>query len=206
MDQIILCLNAGSSSLKFAVYRMAAGAEDRLFHGAVEAIGIAKGRAWLRNSQSLISDENNAFSDSAAAFRWILGALHQQGIEQLAAAGHRIVHGGPNFSAPCLVDHAFRRALEEMTPFAPLHIPGELALIDAVSEHYPDLCQVACFDTAFHFAMPELAKRFPLPEEFWSRGIRRYGFHGLSYEYVTIKLGDQLGDRAIIAHLGNGAS
>src|SRR6266853_5186411 len=206
MEQAILCLNGGSSSLKFAVYRLAGTAEERLFSGAVEAIGTASGRSWLRNSQSTISDRKGTFSDHAAAIKSMCEALREQGIKNLAAAGHRIVHGGPKFTAPQQVDKQLKQALKELIPFAPLHLPSQLAMIEAVSEHYPDLPQVACFDTAFHSRMPEVAQRFALPDEFWKKGIKRYGFHGLSYEFVAGKLGKELGRRAIIAHLGNGAS
>ncbi len=202
----ILCLNGGSSSLKFAVYGIDQDLEHRRFHGAVEAIAAGAGRAWLRDSQSVVLEQKGPFADHAAAVGWMFSALRQQGVKELAAAGHRIVHGGPDFIAPRLIDGELRRALEALEPFAPLHLPGELALMDAVAEHYPGLPQVACFDTAFHNAMPEIARRFPLPQELWEKGIRRYGFHGLSYEYVVTKLGNELGERAIIAHLGNGAS
>jgi acetate kinase len=99
-----------------------------------------------------------------------------------------------------------KAGLKELIPFAPLHLPDQIAMIEAVAAHFPDLPQVACFDTAFHSRMPEVAQRFALPRELWEQGIRRYGFHGLSYEYVVGKLGPELGQRAIIAHLGNGAS
>jgi acetate kinase len=136
----------------------------------------------------------------------MFAALQQQGVKELAGAGHRIVHGGPRFTGPVLIDGEVKRALLDLAPFAPLHIASQVAMIDAVAAHYPDLRQVACFDTAFHAAMPELAQRFALPNELWRLGIRRYGFHGLSYEYVVAKLGAELGQRAIVAHLGNGAS
>jgi acetate kinase len=99
-----------------------------------------------------------------------------------------------------------KEALKELVPFAPLHLPNQVAMIEAVAAHFPDLPQVACFDTAFHSRMPEVAQRFALPRKLWEQGIKRYGFHGLSYEYVVGKLGAALGRRAIIAHLGNGAS
>jgi acetate kinase len=180
----ILCLNSGSSSLKFAAYRMDEGAEERVFSGAIEEIG----------------------ADHAGAIREMFAVLRRQGITELAAAGHRIVHGGPKFRAPRPVDEELKLALRELAPFAPLHLPSQLAMIEAVAAHYPELRQVACFDTAFHTDMPEVASRFALPAEIGRQGIRRYGFHGLSYEYVTAKLGRELGQRAIIAHLGNGAS
>ena len=179
----ILCLNSGSSSLKFAVYRMEQDAEERVFSGAIEAI-----------------------TGHSSAVQSMFATLAQQGIRELAAAGHRIVHGGPDFREPRVVDEKLKRALETLVPFAPLHLPGQLAIIAAVAGHYPGLPQVACFDTAFHGSMPEIASRFALPGELWRQGIRRYGFHGLSYEYVTAKLGGELGARAIVAHLGNGAS
>src|SRR5215510_3045277 len=104
MDQTVLCLNSGSSSLKFAVYRLAEAAEQRLFSGAVEAIGAPGGRAWLRSAHSIISDQSGSFSDDSAAIKTMLAALHQQGVKDFSAAGHRIVHGGPTFIAPQLVD------------------------------------------------------------------------------------------------------
>jgi acetate kinase len=180
----ILCLNSGSSSLKFAVYRMTEDAEERVFSSAMEETG----------------------GDHAAAMGAMFAALRRQGVTELAAAGHRLVHGGAKFRAPQPVTEELKLALKELVPFAPLHLPSQLAMITAISEHYPDLRQVACFDTAFHSGMPEVASRFALPAELWRQGIKRYGFHGLSYEYVTEKLGKDLGQRAIIAHLGNGAS
>jgi acetate kinase len=206
MEQTILCLNGGSSSLKFAVYRLNGAAEERIFLGAVEAIGESIGKAWLRNGDTALQEESGRFLDHAAAIQTMFAALRKQGLEKLGAAGHRIVHGGPKFTAPRLVDTHLKEALKELIPFAPLHLPSQVAMIDAVEAHFPDLPQVACFDTAFHSRMPEVAQRFALPQKFWKQGIRRYGFHGLSYEFVVSKLGPELGQRAIIAHLGNGAS
>jgi len=206
MEQSVLSLNGGSSSLKFALFRFDGDDEERILFGAVEAIGTASGRAWLRRSDSIISDQSGNFADHAAAIRAMFSALQKQGVKNLSAAGHRIVHGGPKFTAPVLVDEQLKQELKDLVPFAPLHIPSQLAMINAVAEHFPDLPQVACFDTAFHASLPEVAQRLPLPDEFWRHGIRRYGFHGLSYEYVVAKLGPALGSRAVIAHLGNGAS
>ena len=206
MEQTILCLNGGSSSLKFAVYQLSGAAEERIFSGAVEAIGEKSGKAWLRSGEKSLQQENGKFPDHAAAIKTMFAALRQQGVEKLDAAGHRIVHGGPKFTAPQMIDEELKSGLKELIPFAPLHLPSQLAMIEAVAAHFPDLPQVACFDTAFHSRMPELARRFALPQNLWEQGIRRYGFHGLSYEYVVGKLGTDLGRRAIIAHLGNGAS
>lgn len=206
MEQRILCLNGGSSSLKFALYRTNGALEERVFAGAIEAIGTGEGRAWLRSQQAVIADHGGDFPDHAAAIKAMFAALEQSGVKNLAAAGHRIVHGGPKFTAPQQIGAELRHELKTLVPFAPLHLPSQLAMIDAVAAYYPKLPQVACFDTAFHCSMPEVAQRFALPEKLWQQGIRRYGFHGLSYEYVVAKLGKELGYRAIIAHLGNGAS
>jgi acetate kinase len=206
MEQTILSLNGGSSSLKFAVYRLSGTAEERIFSGAVEAIGQPSGKAWLRGGDKALQEETGKFPDHTAAMKKMFAGLREQGVEKLAAAGHRIVHGGPKFTAPQLIDVRLKQALKELIPFAPLHLPSQIAMIEAVEAHFPDLPQVACFDTAFHSRMPEVAQRFALPQRFWEQGIRRYGFHGLSYEYVIGKLGGKLGRRAIIAHLGNGAS
>ena len=206
MEQTILSLNGGSSSLKFAVYRLSGAGEERIFSGAVEAIGQPMGKAWLRSGDKAPLEETGNFPDHTAAIKKMFAALREQGLEKLAAAGHRIVHGGPKFTAPQLIDARLTEALKELIPFAPLHLPSQVAMIEAVEVHFPDLPQVACFDTAFHSGMPEVAQRFALPQKLWEQGIRRYGFHGLSYEYVVSKLGRELGGRAIIAHLGNGAS
>jgi acetate kinase len=206
MEQTILCLNGGSSSLKFAVYRLSGALEEKIFSGAVEAIGQSTGKAWLRSGDKALREESGKFPNHTAAIKKMFAALREQGVEKLAAAGHRIVHGGPKFTTPQLIDARLKQALKELIPFAPLHLPSQVAIIEAVEAHFPDLPQVACFDTAFHSGMPEVAQRFALPQELWEQGIRRYGFHGLSYEYVVSKLGRELGRRAIIAHLGNGAS
>lgn len=205
MEPNLLCLNGGSSSLKFAVYHIR-GQEERVLSGAIEAIGTPEGRAWLRAGNKVLSDQSGKFSDHAAAITTMFAALHEHGLTNLQAAGHRIVHGGPMFTSPQRIDQRLKDALKNLVPFAPLHLPSQLAMIDAVAAHYPGLPQVACFDTAFHSSMPEVAQRFALPREMWEQGIKRYGFHGLSYEFVVGKLGNEIGHRAIIAHLGNGAS
>ena len=206
MEQTILCLNGGSSSLKFGVYRLGLKAEEKIFSGAVEAIGEDSGKAWLRSGHKAPQEASGKFPDHTTAIETMFAALRKQGVERLEAAGHRIVHGGPKFISPQLIDEKLKAGLKELIPFAPLHLPDQVAMIEAVTTHFPELPQVACFDTAFHNRMPEVAQRFALPQELWNQGIRRYGFHGLSYEYVVGKLGSELGRRAIIAHLGNGAS
>jgi acetate kinase len=206
MKDPILCVNAGSSSLKFAVYRLGEG-EERLFAGEVEAIGGETGKLWLRgrDGQRLV-DRSGQFQDhrEAIAAMFAMLAGHEQ--TAFSAAGHRIVHGGASFCKPQRVDAVVVARLQELVSLAPLHLPAEIAVIDELSLRFPQLPQVVCFDTAFHHPMPEVARRFPLPRRLWQEGVMRFGFHGLSYEFVVSRLGDKLGSRAIIAHLGNGAS
>ena len=204
-ERTILCLNGGSSSLKFALFLASECTDTRIAEGAVEEIGKAS-RFWLRFADKKSSDESKPITDHRLAIEQIFAAFDQHGMRRPDAAGHRIVHGGPKYTEPQIVNADLNAALHELIPFAPLHLPSQIAIIEAVSAHYPGLPQVACFDTSFHRQMPELAQRFPLPPELWGDGVRRYGFHGLSYEYIVSKLGSQLGSRAIIAHLGNGAS
>ena len=206
MKEPILCVNAGSSSLKFAVYRMSER-EERLFAGEVENIGSEGGKLWLRGADGLLlSDRRGHFHDHQEASGAMFAVLGEHGQTAFAAAGHRIVHGGPSLYDPQIVDPGVRRRLQELVPFAPLHLPSEIAVIDELSRRSPSLPQIVCFDTAFHRPMPEVARRMPLPRSLWNQGVMRYGFHGLSYEFVVSRMGDRLGSRAIIAHLGNGAS
>lgn len=202
----ILTLNGGSSSLKFAVYRVSAAGEEVRFTGAAEAIGAGSGRFWLRRKNEIVHDAPRAFSDYPAAIGIMFAALREQGFTKFSAAGHRIVHGGRYFREPQCIDGNVISKLKELIPFAPLHLPRQIALIQGVMQHHPELRQVACFDTAFHWNMPEIACRFALPSNLWDEGVMRYGFHGLSYEYVVSTLGTELGSRAVVAHLGNGAS
>jgi acetate kinase len=195
----VLSLNAGSSSLKLALQ----AGEERLAQGAVERVGLSRGRFWLRGGVAAI-DCDGHFPDHAAAVRAALAALDAADLHPQAVA-HRLVHGGPVHHVPALIDGALLDSLRELVHFAPLHLPAEIAVIDAIARHYPGLPQVACFDTHFHWELPEVARRLPLPQALHEQGVRRYGFHGLSYEYVVSTLGAQLG-RAVIAHLGNGAS
>jgi acetate kinase len=207
MEHTILSLNAGSSSLKFALYRMQDAAEERVFSGAAEEIGAPDGRFWLRGTGNCaIADRHQRFASHGDAIAAMFAGLAEQGAKDFDAVGHRIVHGGPFFSSPQRVDQQVRDRLQELVPFAPLHMPNQIAIIDELAKRRPALLQVACFDTAFHRWLPEVARRFPLPRKFGDEGVVRYGFHGLSYEFVVNKLGASLGRRAIMAHLGNGAS
>ncbi|MFQ5850147.1 MAG: acetate/propionate family kinase [Candidatus Binatia bacterium] len=203
----ILCLNSGSSSLKFALYEVGAEGEVLLAAGAVERIGLQGGYLWIRGAEKdALADVHSEFHGHKAAVQATFAALGKLDLPQPTAVGHRLVQGGLDHAAPERVDRRFIDTLRELVPFAPLHLPGEIQAIEAVAARFPGLAQVACFDTAFHRRMPELAQRFPLPRNLWHEGLRRYGFHGLSYEYVVEKLGSAAEGRTIIGHLGNGAS
>lgn len=206
MDHTILCLNSGSSSLKFAQFDISESSEKRLGSGAVEDIG-PNARLWLRDHTGrILLDKQTNLPGARECIAEIFAALDHSGLPRPSAAGHRIVHGGPLHSSPQTINSKLRQELRQLIPLAPLHLPAQIGLIDAIAKHYPDLPQVACFDTAFHAEMPEVARRLPLPRKLWDEGVRRYGFHGLSYEFIVGALGKDGGGRVIIAHLGNGAS
>lgn len=203
----ILCLNSGSSSLKFALYRVAKDDEALLARGAVERIGLDDGRLWFKLARrNLQSAENGVFPNHAAAVEATFARLDGLHLPLPDAIGHRVVHGGAEYSAPAPVDAKLLQTLKQLVSFAPLHLPSEIVCIEAVAAKYPSLPQVACFDTAFHRRMPEITQRFPLPRALWNEGVRRYGFHGLSYEYIMDAVGARPPSRLLIAHLGNGAS
>lgn len=214
-DDAILTLNAGSSSLKFGVYLRGAG--DLALHskGQVEGIGTAPhliardAGGKVLAEQRWGEDERQTHEDFLGKF---LGAVEPYlGDAQLVGVGHRIVHGGTRFTAPVRVTQEVMDALEALVPLAPLHQPHNLAAIRAVAKLRPGLAQVACFDTAFHHARADLTTRVALPRALADEaGIRRYGFHGISYEYLAGALCERAPDlargRVIAAHLGNGAS
>jgi len=204
----ICALNGGSSSLKFALYQFRKEAERLLARGEAEEIGTSQARLWIRDPADVPAlDDRRHIPDHATAIREILGELNKKGYPPLAAIGHRVVNGGPDYSKPRRITPELLTKLRGLIPLAPLHLPLEIRLIESVSSAMPRTPQVACFDTAFHRGMPEIAQRFPVPRKLWSEGVRRYGFHGLSYEYVLRELGSSASkQRVIIAHLGSGAS
>jgi acetate kinase len=203
----ILCLNSGSSSLKWSLYRLSETEETLLLKGAVEHIGQSEGRLWLRHeSETPVVDTAGDFPKHRDAVRAMFDTLHSQELPGFDAVGHRIVHGGPDHLLPEPLDDTLLAVLRSCIPLAPLHLPSEISVIEAVRDHFPRLPQVICFDTAFHRRMPETAQRLPLPRSLWNEGVRRYGFHGLSYEYIMSVLAEAARGRVIIAHLGNGAS
>jgi acetate kinase len=215
MDDYALVLNAGSSSLKFFVVRRSAGERWRLeTQGQIEGIGTAPRLSAKHEDGTRIADEALDPADVRDG-RGATGALAawlraNYGGSKVLAVGHRVVHGGTKYSAPTVVTPEVIAELERLVPLAPLHQPYNIAAIEAAIERLPGVPQVACFDTAFHRGQPEVATLVPLPREIRDAGVQRYGFHGLSYEYIASALPEiapEIADgRVIVAHLGSGAS
>jgi acetate kinase len=203
----ILALNSGSSSLKFGLYRTGSERTERLLSGEAETIGDGNSKfsARDRHGKTIISEPVSLPGQREAIIR-IAKLLGDADTPAPVGIGHRIVHGGPRLRQHCLIDGPVLRELEAATAFAPLHTPPALAVIRFAQEHFPGLPQAACLDTAFHAGLPEVARVLPIPREWQSAGIQRYGFHGLSCESILHQLGSDLPDRVVIAHLGNGAS
>jgi acetate kinase len=207
MSDAILVINAGSSSVKFSLF---SSALDLVYRGAITGIGT-EAQFSVKNAQGnalTVSPLGNA--DHQQAFSVLLDWLAQQEDDlDVVAVGHRVVHGGVTFKAPVRVDDAVFAQLSALIPLAPLHQPHNLSPIRVLKQLKGDLPQVACFDTAFHSEQPDVAAAFALPRHWSAQGIRRYGFHGLSYEYIAQRLPDVLGcmpARVVVAHLGNGSS
>ena len=203
----ILALNSGSSSLKFALYRVGPSATEMLLSGEAEAIGGKDGSFHAQDSTgNTVLSEAASLPNAREAIIRISRLLADTDLPVPSAIGHRVVHGGPQLRQHCLIGDGVLRQLVAASVFAPLHTPAALSVIRFAQEHFPDQPQVACFDTAFHAALPEVARVLPIPKEFQSEGLQRYGFHGLSCESIVRQLGDDLPGRLVIAHLGNGAS
>ena len=210
----ILTLNAGSSSLKFALFDDVSDPIARV-RGAIANLDSRSPHLLAHDAAGAVLAERRWPAGDGHPFALALHALVQftdahLGASGLAAVGHRVVHGGADHIAPEPVTPALLAALKALTPLDPLHMPDNLAPIQALAETRPDLAQVACFDTAFHHTLPPVARRFALPRDMETAGVRRYGFHGLSYEYIAGRLQQQAPalarGRVIVAHLGSGAS
>lgn len=221
MNKALLILNAGSSSLKFAVNSVARSETSSafrkhelhtLYRGGIEDIGPdARFHVMQAPAPGALGLHKIAAKTHEQALQMLLDWLAaQQPTLALHAAGHRVVHGGDEFRQPVRIDDTILNKLEQLIPLSPLHQPHNLGAIRALERLRPALPQVACFDTAFHHTLPSVARNFALPRHLTERGIRRYGFHGLSYAYIASVLPEYLGDaadgRVIVAHLGNGAS
>jgi len=210
-DDLILVLNSGSSSLKFGVYGFGANGEEPLLTGSADGIGRSNGSLQIRSSTQTPDKEpllqQNAILESQSDALAALAATIAQHLPKApVAVGHRIVHGGPKLRQHQLITPQVVDDLRAAVHFAPLHVPQALALLASAQQAFPSAAHYACFDDAFHQTMPEVALHLPLPQRYFDAGIRRYGFHGISYEALVHHFGSQLPERAIFAHLGNGAS
>ena len=218
MNSALLTLNAGSSSIKFALFALAdpIPAQPEIV-GQIDGIGVAGQAPHLKakDAAGKILDDTDlpVVGEGAhhAALEFLVDWLHRHEAGwRIAGVGHRVVHGAQAYSQPIVLDDGAIETLKGFIPLAPLHQPHNLDGIDALRTALPDVPQVACFDTAFHRSQPEIAQLFALPRRITAQGVRRYGFHGLSYEYIAEALPAHLGDRAdgrvVVAHLGNGAS
>jgi len=208
----IAVLNAGSSSIKFAVYADGTG-DELLFKGQVEKIGTApRMKVSSGAGEKLLEREWSAdeLDHKAATSAILLTWLDQLDGRKVAGVGHRVVHGGTHYAAPVRIDAGVIEKLAALGPLAPLHQPHNLAPIRAIATSAPHMAQVACFDTAFHQAQPEIAQLYAIPKELTAEGVRRYGFHGLSYEFIAGRLREVAphlaAGRTVVCHLGNGAS
>jgi acetate kinase len=215
MADAILALNAGSSSIKFALYEiLSADSLAPVSRGELEGIGTEP-HFVARDGHGAVIGERRWPPGAAATHEALLGGMldwieQHLGADKLVAVGHRVVHGGREFFAPTRLNGDVIKALEKLTPLAPLHQPHSLSPVRAIMALRPGLPQIACFDTAFHRTMPDVATRFALPREYEMEGVRRYGFHGLSYEYIARALRETAphlaSEHVIVAHLGSGAS
>ncbi|MFL5285012.1 MAG: acetate/propionate family kinase [Rhodopila sp.] len=211
MTQFVVVLNAGSSSIKFAVHAFDDGPAE--YRGQIEAIGVAPALKVRDKAGKVVAEhawQAAGVTHEIATRELVQVIVRLVGRDKVAAVGHRVVHGGLQYAAPALVNDAVLADLDMLVPLAPLHQPHNLAPIRAIAAHAPDLAQVACFDTAFHRSQSAVVQTFGLPRHYYDRGVRRYGFHGLSYEYIASRLPEVAPDiaagRVVVAHLGNGAS
>jgi acetate kinase len=211
-DSYVLTINGGSSSIKFALFE-AGDPIRRILEGALERIGLPDATFRVKgtnpaDSFSRVVTASNHMVAGGFVIDWI---RERSGRERLTAVGHRVVHGGPKYSAPQRITPEMVEELRLLSPFDSDHLPAEIKLIEEFRRQFPDLPQVACFDTAFHHDLPRLARLLPIPRRYEAQGIRRYGFHGLSFEFLMGELARLAGPeaakgRVILAHLGGGAS
>ncbi len=210
----ILAVNSGSSSVKFQIFRVEGRTNlERLIRGQISGVGVApRMRAEDAGGATILDRtfDRKDVADVGAALEAVAAWLRERHGFTPVAIGHRVVHGGPDFASPIVIDRDALRKLEQFASLAPLHQPNNLAPIRKLLERFPELPQVACFDTAFHRGHGPLADRYAIPEALHAEGVRRYGFHGLSYEYIASRLQEMAPEtcagRVIVAHLGSGAS
>ncbi len=208
----VLAINGGSSSIKFALFEVG-DSLHRILEGGIERIGQPEASLQMKGVREAanFSRPVKAPDHTAAVDALMDGIEERNGHEAIVAVGHRVVHGGPKYSDPQRITPEMITELRELSPFDPEHLPQEILLTEAFHHRFPDLPQVACFDTAFHHDLPRVAKMLPIPRRYEALGVRRYGFHGLSYAFLISELervadSEAANGRVILAHLGNGAS
>ncbi len=203
----VLVLNSGSSSIKFSVYEAGDGARTRLFEGAVDGIGTEFGEFWIKDAGGKkLVDQTPALPNRAVAFKLVADALHSGQFPAPAAIGHRMVSGGPTVLENQRITPALIDEMESYTAFAPLHTPIAVYIMRQALEIFPGVPNFVILDTYFHRTMSEVAKHMPIPDEYAAMGVRRYGYHGISYESIIYQLQPSVPECLIVAHLGNGAS
>jgi acetate kinase len=203
----ILVLNSGSSSLKFGLFEAGQDDEVLLLEGSAQGIGRDDGSLKVKQADgTVLLEQVHVLESQTDALQKLAGVLADHGHTRPAAVGHRVVHGGPHLREHQLLTPEVRQRLQDAVHFAPLHIPPALALIDQATQIFGDARHYACFDTAFHRTMPQVATQLALPRRYADAGVIHYGFHGLSYESLVRRLGKDLPARAVFAHLGNGSS
>jgi acetate kinase len=208
----ILTINGGSSSIKFALFECG-DSFKKILQGGIDMIGLQESGLHMKGSEPADNFSRRVIAPNhAEAVAVLMNSIGERGgLEALVAVGHRVVHGGPKYSQPQFIKAEMIDDLLQLSPFDPEHMPEEIMLIELIHRQFPDLPQVACFDTAFHHDLPRLAQLLPLPRRYEEQGVRRYGFHGLSYEFLMEELtrvaeAEEIQGRIILAHLGNGAS
>jgi acetate kinase len=203
----VLVLNSGSSSIKFSAYEAANGERRRLFEGAVDGIATDNGKFWIKDAEgNKTLDESPTIPSRAVAFKLIADELHSGDVPAPAAIGHRTVCGGPTIKENQLITPALINEIESYEALAPLHTPIGVYIMREALKLFPGIPNFAVLDTYFHRTIPEVASRMPIPDEWVSMGVRRYGYHGISYESIVMQLQPKVPERLIVAHLGNGAS
>jgi acetate kinase len=203
----VLVLNSGSSSIKFSVCEAGGGQRARLFEGAADGIATNLGKFWIKDATGKkLVDRTPALPDRAAAFKLVADALHYGDFPAPAAIGHRLVCGGPTVQENQLITTELIDEVERYTAFAPLHTPVVAYVMREALRLFPGVPNFGCLDTYFHRTMPEVVTYMPIPEEYSAMGVRRYGFHGISYESIVYQLQPNVPEKLIVAHLGNGSS
>jgi acetate kinase len=203
----VLVLNSGSSSIKFSIYEAGNGERRKLHEGAVDGIGTDLGKFWIKDADgNKLVDQTPALPNRAVAFKLVADALHSGEFPAPAAIGHRVVCGGPTVQNNQRITSELIDEIERYTDFAPLHTPIAVYIMREALRLFPAVPNFAILDTYFHRTMPEVVTHMPIPEEYSAMGVRRYGYHGISYESIVFQLQPNVPEKLIVAHLGNGAS